>query len=285
MLTGWRFDPAIMLTAIGALTVYACGLRAYGRVRSRPWPVGRAVLFAAGVVSAVLAIESPLDAAGDVRFTPHMLQHLILTDLSAPLVLLGAPLLLAFAALPRGGARSLVRALRSTPARALTSPLVAWALFIGSLWLVHLTGFFEAALENETLHVLEHALFFSTALLFWLPLITVGPTPWSDEPLAYPLRMLYLFVAMPAEALLGFILFAQTRVLYPHYAAAGLADQRYAGELMWIGASLAMFVAFMAEGVAWARTEQRRDAREVARYREAQRRLRSGAPEAVVPVK
>jgi cytochrome c oxidase assembly factor CtaG len=285
MLTGWRFDPFVLMPALAALAAYAGGVVAYRRVRRRSWPAPQACAFAAGTLSAWLAVESPLDTAGDARFAPHMLQHLILTDVSAPLVLLGAPVLLALATLPHGAARRLVRVLRSRTARVLTSPPVAWTSFIGALWLVHLTGFFEAALDDETLHVLEHGLFFGTALLFWLPLITLGPTPWSDEPLAYPLRMLYLFVAMPAEGLLGFILYAQTRVLYPHYAAAGLQDQHYAGELMWIGASLAMFAAFMAEGVAWARTEQARDARELERFREAQRRRPSRAPEAVVPVK
>ena len=62
---------------------------------------------------------------------------------------------------------------------------------------------------------------------------------------------------MPGEGMLGFTLNGARHVMYPHYAAAGLADQQSAGEIMWIGGTLAMFVAFMIVGFEWARAEQR----------------------------
>jgi len=227
------------------------------RRSGRSWSTGRSAAFFVGVASGIFAIESPLDAASDVRFAPHMLQHLILTDVTAPFLLLGAPVLLALVATPSPMARRIVAVMRSRVAHVIAFPVVTWFVFIVTLWVVHLSGFFEAALEHEPLHELEHAIFLGTALLFWLPVIAIGPTPWVDGPLAFPLRMLYLIVAMPAEAMLGFALYSAKHVLYPHYAAAGLADQQNAGEIMWVGGALAMFVAFMIVGYEWAQHEQR----------------------------
>jgi putative membrane protein len=253
----WRFDPVVLALGSAAAGVYALGVARHHELRERTWPAARTVWFMLGIVSGLVAIESPLDAAGDARFVPHMVQHLILTDVTAPLLLLGAPLLLMLSALPNPPARRIVGLLRSRTAEILAFPVVTWSVFMLSLWLLHFTGFFEAALDNESVHQLEHAIFLSTALLFWFPVIAIGPTPWSHGPLAFPLRLLYLLVAMPAEGMLGFTLNGARHVLYPHYAAAGLADQQSAGEIMWIGGTLAMFVAFMIVGFEWAQAEQR----------------------------
>jgi len=245
-----------------ALILYAWGVRAFGRRRKRPWSRVRTALFIAGVVSIPLTVGGALDAAADRRFTPHMVQHLLLTDLSAPLILLGAPLLLALGALPTIIARRLAGVLRSRAMHVIAYPVFTWLVFVGSLWIVHFSGFYEAALEHEPLHLIEHVLFLSTAVLFWLPVIAVGPVPWTSGALAYPLRMLYVFLAMPAEALLGFAIYTSQRPLYAHYAGAGLADQQFAGEIMWIGSGFVMFVAFMATGAEWARESERRDRRD-----------------------
>jgi cytochrome c oxidase assembly factor CtaG len=262
--------------AVLALALYAWGARS--AARRRRWPRLRSIAFTLGVVSIPLAIEGPLDAAADARFAPHMLQHLILTDVSAPLILLGAPLLLALTALPTRDARRLVSLLHSRLMHVVTFPAFTWLLFVGALWTVHLSGLYEAALENESVHVLEHIVFLGTALLFWLPVIVVGPVPWTSGPLAYPLRMIYVFAAMPAESLLGFVIYSAGHVLYPHYATSGLADQQAAGEIMWIGAGLVMFVAFMACGVEWMRDGVRRDEREVQRERSTIVNLRECPP-------
>jgi putative copper resistance protein D len=253
----WHADPGVIVGLVAATALYACGAIAFARARGRGWPAGRTAWFAFGILSIVVAIESPLDAAGDARFSWHMVQHLILTDVTAPALLLGAPLLLALGALPTRVARIVVGILRGPVGKTLGFPPLTWTLFILSLWVLHFTAFYEASLENESLHALEHVIYLTTALLFWFPVVAIGPTPWAQGPLAHPLRLLYLLVAMPAEGMLGFVLNGSQHVLYPHYAAAGLADQQAAGEIMWVGATLAMFVAFMIVGFQWARHEER----------------------------
>ena len=264
-LTGWRFDPLVAFVAVASLAAYAYAAWRYRRRFGRAWPGSRTAAFIAGIATIALAIESPLDRAADARFTPHMAQHLILTDVAAPLLLLGAPLVLLLGAAPRQTARNVVALLRSRVAHVLGFPALTWAVFIVTLWAIHFSGFFEAALEHEPVHLLEHALYLGTALLFWMPVIAIGPTPWIDGPLAFPIRMVYLLVAMPAEGFLGFAIFGSQRILYPHYARAGLADQQAAGELMWIGSGLAMFVAFMLVGIEWSRHDRARSERADAR--------------------
>ena len=240
-----------------ALAYFGLGVPAYERRRGKIWPAGYRVAFAAGLASIAAALTPALDRAGDRAFVPHMLQHLILTDLSAPLLLLGAPLLLALGGAPTAPARRVVAFFRSRFMHVLGFPVVTWTLFIVTLWAIHFGGFFEAALEHEPLHLLEHGLYLGTALLFWLPVIAIGPTPWVDGPLAFPMRMLYLLIAMPAEGFLGFALYGSRRVLYSSYAGAGIVDQQSAGEIMWIGSGLAMFAAFMLVAIEWSRHERR----------------------------
>jgi len=253
----WRFDPVVIVACSAALALYATGVRRYRRMRGRPWSLVRSAWFVLAIVIGFATIESPLDAAGDRAFLPHMYQHLILTDLVAPLALLGGPILLVLGGARTDVARRIVAVLRSRSAHAVTFPGFTFGIFITTLWVLHFSPFFELALRFEWLHVLEHAIYLGTATLFWLPVIAVGPTPWSAGPLAYPLRMLYLIVAMPLEGFLGFAIFSEHHVMYSSYVAAGLGDQQAAGELMWIGGSLAMFVAFMIVGYEWSRAEQR----------------------------
>ena len=254
-------DPIVIAGTVLIATVYLTGTALYRRRRGRAWPVQRTARFTIGLACAALAVVSPLDAAGDATLSAHMVQHLILTNIAAPLLLLGAPVLLAVASTPTATARRLVRVLQSSIVRVLASPLVAWPAFIIALWAIHFTPFFEAALESEPLHALEHALFLGTALWFWAPVIVIGPSPRREGPIGFPSRLLYLLIAMPAEAFLGFAIFGARHVLYAHYRSAGLADQQVAGEIMWIGSGVTMFVAFMLVGFVWAQREQRIAAR------------------------
>ena len=257
MLGPWRFDALAIASAGLALAAYAAGVARLRRLGRPSWPAMRTLWFVTGVLLGLAAIESPLDAAAERAFAPHMLQHLLLTMIVAPLLLCGAPLLLFLAAMPTRVARRAVALLRGPVGHALAFPPLTWCVFVATLWLTHFSGLFEAALESESVHVFEHALYLGAALLFWFPIVAIGPTPWSTREFAYPLRMVYLLLAMPAQVALGFAIYADRHVLYAHYAAGGLADQRNAGELMWVGGSLVALVPFLLVGAAWARSEER----------------------------
>jgi putative copper resistance protein D len=251
-------DPA----AVAVLVPVAAYAVADARVRRRRGRVPRshaALAFFAGSAVLLVALTGPLDAAVSTSFSAHMVQHLLLTMVAPPLMLLGAPLTLALLAWPGAPRRALLGAVRSRPARLLTRPVVAWSLFFGVLWGVHLTGFYDAALRSQGLHALEHIALLMTALLFWIPIVRVDPSPAT---LSYPARILYLFVAMPAMAFLGLVLVSARDPLYATYARAegvarAISDQQMAGAIMWAGTMVLIVPALAFVLLDWMRADER----------------------------
>jgi putative membrane protein len=229
-------DPIVLFVAVAGV-VYATADQRVRGSRGRPAPRVRRWAFFAGLGVLFVALVGPIDASVDTSFSMHMVQHLLLTMVAAPLLLLGAPITLALAAWPRSSRTSLAHLLHSAPVRLVSNPIVAWATFFAVLWVAHLTGLYEAALRNTGIHALEHITFLLAALMFWAPIVRADPSP---SVLSYPAKILYLFVAMPAMALLGLTIVSARDVLYPTYAQAegvarALADQRTAGAIMWGG--------------------------------------------------
>lgn len=245
---------AALPIALAAL-LYGWGLARVRRGR-RPFPPRAAALYALGLAALAGALLGPLDALADDALSWHMVQHLVLVGLAAPLLLLGAPLRLALAALPPRPAAGLARALASPALRVLTHPACAWLQFAAVLYGTHFSPLYEAALENEGVHALEHALYLSSALLFWQPLLAVAPAPHAP---AHPVRILALFLALPMSAFLGFAFYVTQRVLYPHYAAhpGALADQTAAGAVMWIAGGGPLFAALLWCVADWGARERR----------------------------
>jgi len=217
-----------------------------------------------------VALDGPPDALSEAAFSMHMVQHLLLEMVAAPLLLLGGPLTLLLLAdppwLPR---RVLARVLRSRAIRFLAHPVTALSLF--SLVLVgsHLTRVYNLALEHQGVHEAEHVAYLATALLFWWPAIGVDPAPHR---LSYPARLLYLFLVMPVMAYLGIAITSASRVLYPYYAthlppwgASALADQQVAGWLMWESGAITLIPAMGLILLRWLDDEERTQARRESR--------------------
>ena len=206
-----------------------------------------------GALAATLvAVASPVDTYSGVSFSTHMMQHVLLMFVAAPLYALGAPVTLALrVSRPSTRKRFLLPVLHSRAVRVLTNPLVALGLFALAQYLTHLTGFYNAALENGALHDLEHALYLVSALLFWWPVVGLDPAP---RKLAHPARLLYLVVAMPLEAFLAVAVLSGKP--YQHYltlpppwgGAHAVADLSTAGAFMWIAGDLAALIAGPAGG-------------------------------------
>lgn len=272
MLTTWTFDPAVVAGLTGAGLLY---VRADLRVRrergDRRLPRARRREFLAGLAIVFIALDSPIDAGSATSFSVHMVQHLLLTMGAAPLLVLGAPVTLALLAGSPAGRRRLSAALGSPPIRLLGQPVVAWALFFGVLWGSHLTGVFDASLQSDRVHALEHVAYLTTALLFWMPVVGRDPGP---SPLSHPARILYLFFAMASMAFLGLTLFSASHALYPTYAAVeggakAIADQGVGGTLMWLGGMIFIVPALALVMLDWMRVDERA-ARRVDRVLSAQ---------------
>jgi cytochrome c oxidase assembly factor CtaG len=264
-LTAWRFDPPLVAGLVTAGVLYLRGVERVHRPDRRL--VNRAACFLGGLAVLWIALQSPIDSYADVRLSVHMVQHLLLTMVAAPLLVLGAPVtLLLRAATPAFRRRWVLPPLRSRPVRLLTAPVVCWAQFALVLWGSHFSPLYDAAVRNAGIHVLEHLLYVGSAVLFWSPVVGVDPSP---KRLSHPARLLYVFLAMPQASFLGLAMWGASRVLYPSYAAAlgaaALDDQRLAGTIMGSVGMLFLVTALGLVLLDWLRREEREAARADAR--------------------
>jgi putative copper resistance protein D len=268
----WPLDPLLIAGLVVSGTIY---LRADRRVRTRRkgvLPRTRPLWFVCGLVVILVSLQGPLDARAGTSFTAHMVQHLLLTMIAAPLLVLGAPVALALLASARATRRRLVSVLRSRPARVATNPVFAWALFVVVLWGTHFTELYSIALQDNAVHALEHLLYLVAAVLFWIPVVGVDPSP---SRLSHPARILYLFLTMPAMAFLGLALVSASHVLYPwylqyHTIAGELADQAAAGAIMWAGTMFLIVPALAFVLFDWMRADEQESRRIDARLLRSQ---------------
>jgi len=268
VVSAWSFDPIPTVGLVIGGVLYALAWRripASSRSGRRVVPVLRAWSFAVGLLALLVAVNGPPDVLAESSFSIHMVQHLLLQLVAAPLLLLGGPVWVLLRAdppwLPR---RVLVRVLRSRLVGVITHPVVAFGAFTVVLVVSHMTPLYELALEHEPVHQVEHLVYLLTALLFWWPAIGVDPAPHR---IGHLYRLLYLMVSMPVMAFLGLAIANAERVLYSSYAqptpwgASALADQQAAGTLMWVAGMFTMVPAVGVVLMRWLDDESRRGAR------------------------
>ncbi|MCC7363759.1 MAG: cytochrome c oxidase assembly protein [Dehalococcoidia bacterium] len=278
LITGWELDP-LFLIPLGLVTWgYVAGVRHVDRHHpGSPWPRKRSVFFGLGLAALVIGIASPLAAYDTTLFAAHMWQHMLLTMVAPPLLLLGTPItLLLRVATPKVRRQIILPVLHSWPVKVLAFPVFAWLIFAGTMWASHFLPIFDAALEDPWLHRLEHAWYLSAALLFWWPAIGTDPAPWR---LNHPMRMLYVFLQMPQNSFLALAIYSAGSPMYDHYETLGrdwgpsvLLDQQLAGITMWVFGDMMFLVALAFMAYAWVKHEEReakRTDRALARQRAA----------------
>jgi putative membrane protein len=237
----WSVRPEVAAPLMLVAAAYAVGWWRLSR-RGAPVSAWRIAAAAGGLLALVAALLSPLDGLAHALFSAHMLQHLLLITVAAPLLLLADP----FAALLWGlpaPVRSLAgRLLRPGAAlrwlwRGLTVMVVAWLAHVLVIWLWHLPPAYDAAVADRLLHDLEHLAFFATALMFWWPV--VQPAPRLRARTAYGSRVVYLVLAAGQTGLLGLVLTLSPQAWYRSYAS--VEDQSLGGVVMWgLGGALDM---------------------------------------------
>lgn len=232
LLTAWDWEPSVLVGCAALIAGYWAEIR----------PItARAGLFVAGVVVLLLALVSPIDTLGDsYLFSAHMLQHLLLVLVVAPLLLLGIP--------PHAFRRLLRWSVADRAERLLGRPLLAWAIGVGTLWVWHAPPFYELALRHEGVHIVQHLCFLVSASILWWPVI--APVR-ERQRLSSFAAMPYLIAAALASSLLGIIITFAPLGLYPSYLhpvdhlgiltlirrqwhVTPLADQQLGGLMMWV---------------------------------------------------
>ncbi len=266
VLAEWTFDPLAVsgIVAVGGLYLWAVR-RVNAAHRSNPHPRWRTWLFIAGLAAIGLALLSPIEAYEGLLFSVHMVQHMLLQLVAAPLLLAGAPITLILRVASPPWRSRVLAVLHSPVVKAISFPIVAWVFFAATNWGWHFSTLYDEALENQALHYLQHAHFLVAALLFWWPALGADPSPWR---LPHPVRLFYLFLAMPQQSFLGVALLQATTVLYPHYVTNArtwgptpLEDQQIGGMVMWVFGDVAFLAGMAIVVLLWMRHEERRTAR------------------------
>jgi putative membrane protein len=240
----WTLDP-VPLAALG-IAAAAYGRRALTlRRRGTPVPTGKVAAFALAVVALAGALFSPIDTIGERRlFSVHMLQHVLIGDVAALLLVLGVtgPLLrpvLAFAWL---------RVLR-----VLAQPLVALPLWAANLYLWHVPRLYDAALAHTSIHALQHALVLACGTLLWAALLEPLPGPrWFGT----GWKLAALGFVWVAGGVLANVFIWSGHPFYSRYHST--LDQRVGGGVMLIEMSLLVASVFVWLALAWLRESELR---------------------------
>jgi putative membrane protein len=244
----WPFPLAITSTLVATAWVY---LRGWHTLRSAfpnliaGW---RLAAFMSGLVVGWIAVGSPLATLDHQLLTIHMLKHLLLMTVAAPLILAGAPVFTLVCGLPKLFIKRYppIGALPARWLRCARHPALCWLAGTAAVIGWHLPVAFQLGMRSYRMHILEDLSFLVAGLLFWWPIVQSPPsaarsTRWS--------MALYLFLAtLPCDVLSAFLVFCN-RLVYPFYLStprqfglAPSADQECAGALMWVWVTFAYVI-------------------------------------------
>jgi cytochrome c oxidase assembly factor CtaG len=266
--------------AIAAITIgYLIAVLIVNRAHPiTPVPLRRLGAWLSGMTIIALALTSAVEVYATDLFGVHMVQHLLLAMVVPPLLALGAPIVLILrVSRPRARRLILLPILHSRLVQAISWPPIGWAIFAVVMWATHFSPLFNAALDNQGLHYLEHVLYLVAGALFWWPVIGADPLRWRLSP---GWRMVYLAGQMPVQTAVGLAIYFAPAVLFPHYASLGrtwgpdaYTDQQIAGIVMWGVGDVIMLGALVLASAAWLRTDEKHS------HRTQERAARNAEPE------
>lgn len=254
-------DPGVVDGILGLAVVYALAVGPGRRylAKDERFEPRRAAAFALGVLFLILAVATPIDHIGETYlFSVHMLQHVILMFAIPPLFIWGTPVWLADFFFRTEGLGKLLRFL--------VHPIVAGVVFNAALILWHFPAFYELALRDPLVHLLEHVIFVGVSIImFW---VVLGKSTYKKE-MHNGLKLLYILgVNIGQLPLFGVLTFA-TEPLYPTYANAPryipdlspINDQILGGVIMKVTAGIFMFTSLTVYFVRWYKSESKSKSR------------------------
>ncbi len=286
LLLDWSLDPLVALPLLALAVLYLRGRRRI-RERGQRWPAQRTGCFLGGLAAIAIALQSPLEAYDTALFSVHVVQHLTLTMVAAPLLAMGAPITMLLMTVPARSRKRIVKLVHSRPVKVIGHPLIAWVLFTLTLYALYFSPLFDLSLRNRPVHDLVHLHFIAVGLLFWWPVVGLDPTRWRVHHLA---RVLYVFLMVPFHAFLGVAIMNSGTLLAPSLAGfvrswgpTPLADQQAGGAIMWGAGDIISLVSVIAILAAWASYEEKvaaREDRRLARERAARAKAQQTDPSA-----
>ena len=206
-------DASLINGIVPSIVVLLWWLPYHARVRAlsrdrHAVPEWRQACFAAGLITLALALSAPVDSLADQLLVTHMIEHLVIGDVSALLIVLGftGPLL-----------APALRVRWLSPLRVFAHPLVALPVWMISFYAWHLPVMYQLALRHDLIHGLQHACFLAFGIAMWMALLGPLPKPaWFSN----AARLAYIVVVRLAGTVLANVLIFSGTVLYPIYRAS-----------------------------------------------------------------
>ena len=280
MSIAYEADGIILGTLILATALYIAGVVKLSR-NGVKWPVGRTIAFALGISVIDFATSGGLGLYSFFSFSHHMMAHMLLGMVAPIGIVLGAPITLALRALPAGrslvasdgeheaerGARGLLTAILSSRFVAIMSnPIVALAIFDGSLFALYFTPIFEILMGSHLGHIVMSVHFLLAGILFFHVIIGIDPRP-KQYPFIF--RIVILFAAMSIHAFFSVALLSSTSLVGAEYYETLatpwvldlLEDQRIGASIGWAMGEIPILLSLVATFIQWIRSDEREAAR------------------------
>jgi len=266
-LTSWQPDLLWVVLICLAAAGYLVAVRAL-QVRGDRWPVSRTLVFLLGLALLTYVTCGGPAVYGRVTFSGHMVMHMLLSMVVPPLLVLGAPILLALRVLPargdgtRGPREWILAVVGSRFLKVLAFPPVAAVIFAGSLVAFYYSDLFELSLTTHVGHELMMVHFLLAGYLFAWVLVGIDPGP---NRIGYPLRLILLFATMAFHAFFFLAVMNGNAVLQPEFfgslgrtwGRALLADQQYGGGIGWGIGEVPTLLLTLVLAVQWSRSDDR----------------------------
>jgi putative copper resistance protein D len=274
----WRVLSAYVpdATIIGVLllmtALYVKGVLVLSK-RGDKWPVGRTVAFALGVAGVDFATSGGLGVYAHFAFSYHMVAHMVLGMIAPIGFVLSAPITLALRTLPQGrtenerGIRgTLIALIHSRYMTIMTNPIVALAIFDGSLFALYLTPLFGSLMKSHSGHLFMDLHFLLAGYLFFYVIIGIDPNP---RKIPHIVRIIILFAAMSIHAFFSITLLSTSTLidggyftsLHTPWITNLLTDQHTGGALGWAMGEIPILIALIATFIQWVKDDTRESKR------------------------
>ena len=261
-----QFDFVPVALIVAALVLYLWGVRRNNALHPRlPWSAGKTAAWIGALVTTGVSIFSFVGVYDRELFWDHMVQHLVLIMVAAPLFAIASPLELAWKS-TRGTAHLVVtEALRSKVANFFGHWAIAFVLYAVVIPISHLTVWYNYTLTQESVHNAEHLVFLVVGYLFWRQIFGNDPNKYRLHP---GLQFVYLFLAIPIDTFTGLSLAGATKEMFPAYLATHRAwgptyvnDLHIGGSIMWVVGDTLMLWPMIPVALRWMHREERKAAR------------------------
>ena len=268
LLTAYSPDATVLGLLLLATALYIQGVVVLRR-RGDKWPLGRTIAFAISVSLVDFATSGGVGVYARFAFSYHMLGHMILGMIAPIGFVLSAPITLALRTLPigrtqeeRGLRGTLIRAIHSKYSVLLTNPVVALALFDGSLFAIYMTPLFGKLMGSHSGHLFMDLHFLLAGYLFFYVIIGIDPNP---RKIPHIVRIIVLFAAMSIHAFFSVALLSTTTLVDGGYFASLhrswntnlLTDQHTGAAIGWMMGEIPILIALITTFIQWMRDDRR----------------------------